>query len=71
MVLLSVIITGSLVSIVVPMCIFYKVARAGHSTTLFGSKLIMFGGEDIHRKLLNDIHILNLETMTWNKVHAT
>lgn len=47
------------------------VARAGHSTTLFGSKLIMFGGEDIHRKLLNDIHILNLETMTWNKVQAT
>lgn len=46
-------------------------ARAGHSTTLFGSKLIMFGGEDIHRKLLNDIHILNLETMTWNKVQAT
>lgn len=47
------------------------VARAGHSTTLFGSKLIMFGGEDIHRKLLNDMHILNLETMTWNKVQAT
>lgn len=47
------------------------VARAGHSTTLFGSKLIMFGGEDIQRKLLNDIHILNLETMTWNKVQAT
>lgn len=47
------------------------VARAGESVTLVASKLIMFGGEDIHRKLLNDIHILDLESMTWKKVEAT
>uniref|UniRef100_A0A803N7P4 Acyl-CoA-binding domain-containing protein n=1 Tax=Chenopodium quinoa TaxID=63459 RepID=A0A803N7P4_CHEQI len=47
------------------------VAREGESVTLVGSKLIVFGGEDIHRKLLNDIYILDLDTMTWNKVEAT
>ncbi|KAL9236550.1 hypothetical protein vseg_011204 [Gypsophila vaccaria] len=47
------------------------VAREGHSVTLVGSKLIVFGGEDIHRKLLNDIHILNLDTLSWEKVQAT
>lgn len=47
------------------------VAREGESVTLVGSKLIMFGGEDTCRKLLNDIHILELDTMTWNKVEAT
>ncbi|CAO2833220.1 unnamed protein product [Amaranthus hypochondriacus] len=47
------------------------VARTGESVTLVGSKLIMFGGEDAHRKLLNDIHILDLDTMTWSKVEAT
>ncbi|KAJ4720691.1 acyl-CoA-binding domain-containing protein 4-like [Melia azedarach] len=47
------------------------VARGGHSVTLVGSRLIIFGGEDRSRKLLNDIHVLDLETMTWDAVEAT
>ncbi|CAK9313398.1 unnamed protein product [Citrullus colocynthis] len=46
------------------------IARAGHSATLFGSKIIMFGGEDSNRRLLNDIHVLDLETLTWDEVEA-
>ncbi|PWA76543.1 kelch-type beta propeller [Artemisia annua] len=42
------------------------VARGGQSVSLVGSKLIMFGGEDKHRRLMNDVHVLDLETMTWN-----
>lgn len=34
--------------------------------TLVGSRLIMFGGEDNSRRLLNDLNILNLKTMTWD-----
>ncbi|KAL6504099.1 hypothetical protein OROGR_026022 [Orobanche gracilis] len=47
------------------------VARSGQSVTLFGSKLIMFAGEDWNRRLLNDVHILDLETMTWSSVDTT
>ncbi|KAI3470525.1 hypothetical protein Pfo_027188 [Paulownia fortunei] len=47
------------------------VARSGQSVTLFGSKLIMFGGEDGNRRLLNDVHVLDLETMTWSAVETT
>ncbi|KAI3809226.1 hypothetical protein L1987_25196 [Smallanthus sonchifolius] len=42
------------------------VARGGQSVSLVGSKLIMFGGEDKNRQLMNDVHVLDLETMTWN-----
>lgn len=45
-------------------------AREGQSVTLLGSKLIMFGGEDANRRLLNDINILDLETMTWDGVET-
>lgn len=34
--------------------------------TFVGSKLIMFGGEDKNRRLLNDVSVLDLETMIWN-----
>ncbi|KAL7109292.1 hypothetical protein ACP275_06G166700 [Erythranthe tilingii] len=47
------------------------VARSGQSVTLFGSKLIMFGGEDWNRRLLNDVHVLDLETMTWSAIETT
>ncbi|XP_039022223.1 acyl-CoA-binding domain-containing protein 4-like [Hibiscus syriacus] len=47
------------------------VARGGHSVTLVGSKLIVFGGEDRSRKLLNDVHVLDLQTMIWFAVEAT
>lgn len=43
-------------------------ARGGQSVTLVGSSLIMFGGEDRKRRLLNDLHVLDLETMTWDIV---
>ncbi|PWA48962.1 galactose oxidase/kelch repeat superfamily protein [Artemisia annua] len=42
------------------------VARGGQSVTLVGSKLIMFGGEDKQRRLLNDVNVLDLETMIWH-----
>ncbi|KAL8533202.1 hypothetical protein ACS0TY_009448 [Phlomoides rotata] len=47
------------------------VARSGQSVTPFGSKVIMFGGEDRNRRLLNDVHVLDLETMTWSAVDTT
>ncbi|KAF3434112.1 hypothetical protein FNV43_RR25215 [Rhamnella rubrinervis] len=47
------------------------VPRGGHSTTLVGSRLIMFGGEGRSRRLLNDVSVLDLETMTWDAVDAT
>ncbi|XP_071734604.1 acyl-CoA-binding domain-containing protein 6-like [Rutidosis leptorrhynchoides] len=45
-------------------------ARSGQSTSLVGSKLIMFGGKGKNRRLLNDVHVLDLETMTWNIVET-
>ncbi|XP_020682901.1 acyl-CoA-binding domain-containing protein 4 isoform X1 [Dendrobium catenatum] len=46
------------------------VARGGQSVTIVGSKLIMFGGEGRNRQLLNDLHILDLITMTWDEVET-
>lgn len=46
------------------------VSRGGHSVTLVGATLVLFGGEDAKRALLNDVHILDLETMTWDEVDA-
>ncbi|XP_023635795.1 acyl-CoA-binding domain-containing protein 6 [Capsella rubella] len=47
------------------------VSRGGHSITLVGSRLFVFGGEDKNRRLLNDLHVLDLETMTWDVVETT
>ncbi|XP_006649183.1 acyl-CoA-binding domain-containing protein 4 isoform X2 [Oryza brachyantha] len=44
------------------------ISRGGQSVSLIGSRLIMFGGEDNKRRLLNDLHILDLETMMWEEV---
>ncbi|KAL6591328.1 hypothetical protein ACP70R_049831 [Stipagrostis hirtigluma subsp. patula] len=44
------------------------IARGGQSVSHLGSRLIMFGGEDNKRRLLNDLHILDLETMMWEEV---
>ncbi|KAJ6428883.1 hypothetical protein OIU84_020519 [Salix udensis] len=44
------------------------VSRGGHSVTLVGSRLIIFGGEDRNRKLLNNVYALDLETMTWDVI---
>lgn len=52
--------------------IFYtfKVSRGGQSVTLVGTSLVIFGGQDAKRSLLNDLHILDLETLTWDEVDA-
>lgn len=47
------------------------VSRGGHSVTLIGTQLYMFGGEDLKRRLFNDLNILDLETMTWKSVIAS
>ncbi|KAJ6842475.1 acyl-CoA-binding domain-containing protein 4-like [Iris pallida] len=46
------------------------ISRGGQSITLVGGTLVMFGGEDAKRTLLNDLHILDLETMTWDEFDA-
>ncbi|XP_009791118.1 acyl-CoA-binding domain-containing protein 4 [Nicotiana sylvestris] len=43
-------------------------SRGGHSVTLAGTSLVIFGGQDANRSLLNDLHILDLETMTWDEM---
>lgn len=47
---------------------FLQVSRGGQSVTLVGTSLVIFGGEDAKRSLLNDLHILDLETMTWDEI---
>ena len=39
--------------------------------TLVGDTLVVFGGEGNGRSLLNDLHILDLETMTWDEFATT
>jgi N-acetylneuraminic acid mutarotase len=46
------------------------VSRGGQTVTLVGTTLVLFGGEDAKRCLLNDLHILDIETMTWDDVDA-
>ncbi|CAL0300097.1 unnamed protein product [Lupinus luteus] len=46
------------------------VSRGGQSVTLAGTSLVIFGGQDAKRTLLNDLHILDLETMTWDEIDA-
>jgi len=43
----------------------------GQSATLVGSRVILFGGEDMSRKLLNDVHVLDLESMNWEMIETT
>ena len=47
-----------------------QVSRGGQSVTLVGTNLVVFGGQDANRSLLNDLHILDLETMTWDEIDA-
>lgn len=39
--------------------------------TLVGETLVVFGGEGHGRSLLNDLHILDLESMTWDEFETT
>lgn len=46
------------------------VSRGGQSVTVVGSSLVIFGGQDAKRSLLNDLHLLDLETLTWDEIDA-
>ncbi|KNA05308.1 hypothetical protein SOVF_191650 [Spinacia oleracea] len=46
------------------------ISRGGHSVTVVGSTLVIFGGQNASRTLLNDLHLLDLETMTWDEFDA-
>ncbi|KEH24514.1 acyl-CoA-binding domain protein [Medicago truncatula] len=46
------------------------ISRGGQSVSLVGNTLVIFGGQDAKRTLLNDLHILDLETMTWDEIDA-
>ncbi|CAA7015843.1 unnamed protein product [Microthlaspi erraticum] len=46
------------------------VSRGGQSVTVVGKTLVIFGGQDAKRSLLNDLHILDLETKTWDEIDA-
>uniref|UniRef100_A0A1J3JXX6 Acyl-CoA-binding domain-containing protein 4 n=1 Tax=Noccaea caerulescens TaxID=107243 RepID=A0A1J3JXX6_NOCCA len=46
------------------------VSRGGQSVTVVGKTLVIFGGQDAKRSLLSDLHILDLETMTWDEIDA-
>ncbi|MFQ6670112.1 hypothetical protein Gotur_035143, partial [Gossypium turneri] len=46
------------------------VSRGGQSVTLVGTTLVIFGGQDAKQTLLNDLHILDLETLTWDEIDA-
>ncbi|KAL1211720.1 Acyl-CoA-binding domain-containing protein 4 [Cardamine amara subsp. amara] len=46
------------------------VSRGGQSVTIVGKTLVIFGGQDAKRSLLNDLHILDLETMTWDEIDS-
>uniref|UniRef100_A0A7S3QKW4 ACB domain-containing protein n=1 Tax=Dunaliella tertiolecta TaxID=3047 RepID=A0A7S3QKW4_DUNTE len=41
--------------------------RGGHSSSLVGNKLYIFGGEDASRRALGDLHILDLPSMMWER----
>ncbi|MEW5304949.1 MAG: hypothetical protein WDW36_007522 [Sanguina aurantia] len=42
-------------------------ARGGHTATLIGDQLYIFGGEDPFRRALPDLWVLDLTSMTWNQ----
>ncbi|CAH8272417.1 unnamed protein product [Arabidopsis lyrata] len=44
------------------------ISRGGQSATLVGKSLVIFGGQDGKKSLLNDLHILHLDTMTWDEM---
>ncbi|WZY74280.1 hypothetical protein YC2023_006520 [Brassica napus] len=46
------------------------VSRGGQSVTVVGKTLVIFGGQDAKRSLLNDLHVLDLETMTWDEIDS-
>jgi hypothetical protein len=49
---------------------FVQIARGGQSVTLVGSTLVMFGGEDSKRHLMDELNILDLESLTWEAIET-
>lgn len=47
---------------------FLQTSRGGQSATLVGKSLVIFGGQDAKKSLLNDLYILDLDTMTWDEI---
>ncbi|XP_027338535.1 acyl-CoA-binding domain-containing protein 4-like [Abrus precatorius] len=47
------------------------VARSGHTVVRSNSVLILFGGEDVKRRKLNDLHMFDLKSLTWLPLHST
>jgi len=45
-------------------------ARAGHTATQVNSKMFLFGGGDGSNHYLNDLHILDTETMSWSQAYV-
>eukprot|EP00897_Mesotaenium_endlicherianum_P000842 jgi/Mesen1/10759/ME000909S10083 len=46
-------------------------ARGGQTVTQVGNALWLFGGEDLKRKLLNDVYVLDLATNVWELLETT
>lgn len=46
------------------------VARSGHTVVRASSFLILFGGEDVRRRKLNDLHMFDLKSFTWFPLHC-
>ncbi|XP_072976434.1 uncharacterized protein [Typha angustifolia] len=44
-------------------------ARSGHTVIRAGPVLILFGGEDLKGRKLNDLHMLDLKSLTWLPLH--
>jgi hypothetical protein len=40
--------------------------RLGHSSAIYGDKLIIFGGHVMDQSISNELFILNLQTMKWS-----
>ncbi|KAL2979901.1 hypothetical protein AAZX31_13G198400 [Glycine max] len=47
------------------------VARSGHTVVMANSVLILFGGEDVKRRKLNDLHMFDLKSLSWLPLHYT
>ncbi|KND02038.1 uncharacterized protein SPPG_02542 [Spizellomyces punctatus DAOM BR117] len=46
----------------------WPVPRNSHTTTYWkDGKLVIFGGQDVNDEFLNDVYILHLRTLTWEK----
>lgn len=45
-------------------------ARSGHSTCIYGNKMIIFGGFDSASTSCNDIYSFHLENFEWKKLNV-